>query len=137
MRLDKILLVLMLFPNICFSDNEIWLQDTECAVVYSNFLKLTSISGSITTFSCTKTNNNVICSITSIIRTENMYGGKPAVVNSYTVLEEDNDIAIWQATTYDGQIILDLKDKRYITTQRTFLPDGLYNKNCVGEIKSY
>lgn len=49
-----------------------------------------------------------------------MYGGKPAVVDSYTVLEEDNDIAIWQATTYDGQIILDLKDKRYITTQRTF-----------------
>lgn len=135
MKFNKVLLGLILLPNVCLSENEIWLQDTNCVVVSSDTLTVEVKEGSLITYICTRENTFITCSSTT--KTGEMYGNKPSTLNKFLIIGEDHEVALWQAITYNGTFILDLKNKRYSTTSIHILPAGLFNKHCVGEIKNY
>lgn len=133
----KMLLAIILFTHsiIAFAMNEIWLQDTDCMVMRSNGFDVQSKHGTLITYICTKNSTLITCSNTS--KNDLMHENKPSVITNYIVIIKDKDIAVWKASSHEGIIILDLKNKRYSVTSTHILDEGLFNKNCVGAIKNY
>jgi hypothetical protein len=132
----KILIALLYlcFSQMVLADNEdIFLQDTKCLVVGMNGFEIVTKEGTLVTSVCVKNGSTVNCSNTA---KEPFHGNKPSVVTSYLVILEDAEVALWKATSHEGVIILDLKNKRY-STSSTHILDSFFNKNCVGEIKNY
>lgn len=133
----KIIVAILLFSHsiLSLANNDIWLQDIDCKMIGSNGLEVKPTAGSLITYICNKNGNVVTCSNTA--KNEKMYGSKPSVINTYTELIIDENYIVWKASSYEGMIILDIKNKRYSATSTYILPGWLVNKNCAGEIKSY
>lgn len=133
----KILLAFILcsYSLMTLGAGEIWLQDIDCKIIGSNTSEVISKNGSLITSICIKNSNSITCSNTA--KDGNMYGEKPSAITTYQIFLEDKEYAIWEASSHLGTIILNFKNKRYSLTSTYILPSGIFNKNCVGEIKNY
>lgn len=118
---------------VAFSDNQIWLQDIECKILSSDFKAIEVFKGDSITHVCNKIDKSITCSLTANATFD---GGKPSTVATYTEVFKDDTGGVWQASSYNGIIIFDIKNKRYSGTQ-TMIGNTLMNKQCVGVIKSY
>jgi len=127
-------LSIIICPDVALANDEIWLQDTKCILVKSDGFKIESIIGGLVSYICSKKGMLITCSTTS--NSGSMHDGKPSTITTY---DEGiaGDFALWMATSHDGIVILDLKNKRYSVNSRHLLKEGLIIKNCIGEIKKY
>lgn len=48
-----------------------------------------------------------------------MHDKKPSAINTYLELAVDQDHLWWKATSYEGSILINLKDNRYSATSFT------------------
>ncbi|APF03545.1 TPA: hypothetical protein JAJ32_000042 [Legionella pneumophila] len=127
--------ILFFFSEIIFADENAWLQDTDCKIMSSNGLQINIGSGSLISSICDRDGSAITCSHTT--NDSSKFNGKPSTITNYTELKLNNEFSIWVATSHEGMIVLDIKNKRYSVTSTHLLPEGLLNKNCIGKIKEF
>lgn len=115
--------------------NEIWLQDTQCVLVFSTEQEVKTTSGSLISSVCLRKNNIIICSDTA--KDSTMNGGKPSKINTYKLLGEQDGIMLWDAINYEGKLILNLSHKKYTVISTNIGSGGILTKQCIGDILQY
>lgn len=126
-----LILILSCISLTVFAETKIHLKDTQCMILGSNFIEVKYTEGSLIDAICLNDDKKVFCSYTS--RKGTMAGGKPSNITQYMQLYKDSESAIWVAPT--GTYILDFNKKRYSFAGTYIMQQGLFNKNCVGDIK--
>ncbi|STX37485.1 hypothetical protein [Legionella feeleii] len=115
--------------------NEIWLQDTQCVVVFSNEQEIKVNSGSLISSICSRIENNIVCSDTA--KDSTMAGGKPSKVSTYKLLGEKDGIVLWESIDSYAQVILNINHKKYTYFLTSIVPEGILTKHCIGDILQY
>ncbi len=129
------IIILAVYSTVVFAANEIWLQDTDCKVLVGDGYSVKVADGSLITYICKKENIEITCSNTS--NTSSMSNNKPSAITTYNELVIDKDSVFWEGASFEGMVLLNLRDKRYLATGTYITKGGLLNKYCVGEIKNY
>lgn len=128
-------LILLFLTLISFASGKFLLQDTNCVLVGpTNDYKIVTLAGGLINSVCVSNNGKVIC-LNTDVSSPNV-DNKPSYPTEYREVRQGNLIA-WFAT--GGILILDLKRGKY-SFASYFYPrnrdNAIFNKNCVGTIKS-
>jgi hypothetical protein len=109
------------------------LFDTECKVTSPRPDGVIVNKGVLLEYHCVSDSKAVSCAIKTQSG-ELMDDKKSANLRVFKILQKSPTVEAWQDKD-GGIMLLTLKSKRFYTASTQILPNGLFNRSCIGTIK--
>ncbi|HHT0602613.1 TPA: hypothetical protein ACTXW7_003809, partial [Legionella anisa] len=89
----------------------IWLQDTNCVMMYVQDKKINAKEAGLTNYVCSINDLGVLCSITAV-NSNDTFDGKPSKILSFTKIGDSNHV-VYVGNDHNQMIIIDYKTNTY------------------------